>query len=294
MLMKVGKMRKAKLLIVSLLVISISLLTQQAGVVVAVKADSSNRGVSHAHALASPPAQRGGSSAQTGGLAFAPRRIFERNRRLKYTIKANYPQIIGAKNGNAAQFNRAVRELMDGEVRDFKKDFAPPDPSTPKEIQESTFDAAYSIEHNGPDLISVSFGVSVYNAGAAHPNHYSLVLNYDLNAGRTLKLSDLFNPGSNYMHAISDFTIKALKKKFAPDADAEWIERGAAPDSENYKSWNITRRGLVVTFDPYQVASYAEGEHVVVIPYTALRSVINMDGPLAQLAKQSPARKLRN
>jgi hypothetical protein len=85
------------------------------------------------------------------------------------------------------------------------------------------------------------------------------------------------------MHAISDYTIAALKKKLGPDPDTEWIERGAGPDSENYKNWNITQKGLSVTFDPYQVASYAEGEHVIVIPYAALRSVINPDGPLARV-----------
>jgi hypothetical protein len=290
-------MRKAKVLMFSLaMALSLSLLTQ--GVVVggaSVKAASSNssnrsRNVKGAHALSSSLAQQ--ARAQ-GAQRFVARRINEINRRFKYTIKANYPQIIGAKNASAAQFNRAVRELMTAEVNDFKKDFAPPDPDIPKEMQESTFDSSYSIEHNGPDLISVSFGISVYGAGAAHPNHYSLVLNYDLNAGRTLKLSDLFRPGSNYMHAVSDFAIKELKKKLAPDPDEEWIERGAAPDSQNYKSWNITRRGLVVTFDPYQVASYAEGEHVIIIPYAALRSVINMDGPLATLASQSPAGKVK-
>lgn len=270
-----------------------SLLTQAGVGVVPVKAASLNDGREAGGAHASDSLRAGGGSTPQGSLRFAPRRIIERHRRFKYTIKARYPQLIGTRHAHAAGFNRVVRELMMEEVRDFKKDFAPPDPSLPKEIQESTFDADYSIEHSGPDLISVSFGISFYGAGAAHPNHYSLVLNYDLNTGRTLKLSDLFKPGSNYMHTVSDFTIQELKKKLGPDPDEEWIERGAAPDSQNYKSWNVTRRGLVITFDPYQVASYAEGQHVILIPYTALSNVINTKGPLAQLANQSPSGRLK-
>jgi hypothetical protein len=214
----------------------------------------------------------------------APRRINERNRRLHYTIKASYPQLVGATDESAVGFNRAVRDLITKEVNDFKKDFAPPDRSVPKEMRESDFDAAYEVDYSSADLISVSFSFSVYNAGAAHPNHYSMTLNYDLGAGRTLKLSDLFRPRSNYLQAISTYVVKELKKKLGPEVDSEWVERGAAPDSENYKSWSITRRGLSVTFDPYQVASYAEGEHVVVVPYAALRNLLNTDSPVGALA----------
>ncbi len=215
---------------------------------------------------------------------FAPRRINERNRRFQYTIKASYPQLVGAKEPHAVEFNRVVRELITREINSFKKDFEPPDQSIPKGMRESDFDAAYEINYSSADVISVSFGISVYNAGAAHPNHYTMALNYDLASGRTLKLSDLFKPRSNHLQAISTYTVRELKKMLGSDADAEWIERGAAPDSENYRSWNITRRGLQLTFDPYQVAAYAYGEQVVLIPYAALRNVVNMDSPLGALA----------
>ncbi|MDX6695059.1 MAG: hypothetical protein QOF02_2662 [Blastocatellia bacterium] len=214
---------------------------------------------------------------------FVKRLINERNRRLRYTIKASYPQIAGATDAKAVAFNQAIKELLTKEANGFKKAIEPPDRTTPAEVSENTFDVGYTIEHGGPDIISVSFGVSAYSAGAAHPNNYSMTFNYDLSAGRRLALSDLFNPRSGYMQAISAYAVKALKKELGPDSDSEWIATGAAPSSENYKSWNISRRGLVVTFDPYQVASYAEGEHVVVIPYAALKNFIKQDGPLATL-----------
>ena len=40
-----------------------------------------------------------------------------------------------------------------------------------------------------------------------------------------------------------------------------------AQKSENFKSWNITKKGLIFTFDPYQVASYAAGRFEVIIPF---------------------------
>lgn len=280
------KMRKSAVLKFSLtLALSFGLSLQASAVSAAARGGQQagqSRDVNVANASVSLLAQRRGLM---GARKFAPRRIAERNNRFLYTIKASYPQVVGTKDAKALQFNRAVKDLMTEEVNAFKKDFPEPDPETPAEVRENTFDAAYTVDYSGPDLISVSFGISTYFAGAAHPNHHTIVLNYDLNAGRALKLSDLFKPRSNYMQAISTYTIAALKKKLGPDPDTEWIERGAGPDSENYKNWNITRRGLSVTFDPYQVASYAEGQHVIVIPYAALRNVINMDGPLGPLAR---------
>lgn len=222
----------------------------------------------------------------TSGLKFTKRLVKEKNVRRKYTVDASYPQLVGAKNANAVKFNRAVQQLFMGALNDFKKNVGPPDFDIPKEVQWSSFDAGYSIEYNSPDLVSISFGVSNYYAGAAHPLPYSMALNYDLKAGRTLSLFDLFRPRSNHLQVISDYAVKALMKELGENAERESIESGAAPDSKNYKSWNITPRGLSITFDAYQVAAYAFGEQVVLIPYVELRQVINMDGPLGRFVKK--------
>ncbi|MBD0373802.1 MAG: DUF3298 domain-containing protein [Pyrinomonadaceae bacterium] len=232
-------------------------------------------------------------SNRAGSLRVLKRLIKENNRRRQYTIDASYPQLVGAQSANVAELNRTLKELITKEVNDFKKNVGPPDSNLPKDIQQNYLDAGYTIEHQSADLISVSFGFSTYYAGAAHPNRHTLVLNYDLKAGRTLTLADLFNPRSGYMQTISAYTIRDLKKQLGPSPDTEWIERGAGPASENYKNWTITPKGLNIMFDPYQVASYAEGSHLVVIPYSALRSVINTEGPLGPLAQRSPMRRGR-
>ena len=63
------------------------------------------------------------------------------------------------------------------------------------------------------------------------------------------------------------------------------IERGAAPSAKNYQSWTITRSGLGINFDAYQVGAYAAGPQFVMVPYSALKDLINPDGPIAQFAK---------
>jgi hypothetical protein len=64
----------------------------------------------------------------------------------------------------------------------------------------------------------------------------------------------------------------------------EWKE-GAEPRAENYQVWNITPQGLLVTFDEYQVASYAQGPQSVILPYQTLRPLLRADGPVGGQAR---------
>lgn len=218
-------------------------------------------------------------------VRFVPRQISEANRRLRYTIKAKYPQAVGAgRDARLVKLNQELRKLITKEVSEFRGYFKKPEERLGP--TGSYYDSEYWVNLATNDLVSISFGVSTFGEGAAHPNHNTLVFNYDLSAGRLLNLSDLFKPNSNYLSAISIYTIGQLKKKFAPDPDTEWIERGAGAKGENYKAWSLTTKGLEITFDPYQVASYAEGEHVVVIPYSVLKDLIDPKGPLPAIINQ--------
>ena len=61
--------------------------------------------------------------------------------------------------------------------------------------------------------MSIKFDVGTYYQGAAHPNSYSEVINYDLKNGKQLKLSDLFKPGAKFLQALSAYSIADLKKQ---------------------------------------------------------------------------------
>jgi hypothetical protein len=112
------------------------------------------------------------------------------------------------------------------------------------------------------------------------------VLNYDLKNGKQLKLADLFKPGSKYLQAIATYSIADLKKQGKEKGlTDEEIERGAAADAKNYQSWNITKRGLAISFDSYQVGPYAAGPQSVTVPYSALKDLISPEGPIAQFAR---------
>ena len=224
----------------------------------------------------------------TGDVELSSKQIKENDKKLMFDVSAQYPQFTGGNNPNFEKFNQTARGLVTKKVAGFKKDMAPGegDEPRPEGSMASNLNIAYTLVLAQDDLISVKFDIGSYYQGAAHPNSYSDVINYDLKNGKLLKLSDLFKPGSKYLQSIANYVIADLKKQ-ANDKGltAGEIENGAAPLAKNYQSWNITRRGLGITFDAYQVGPYAAGPQFVMVPYSALKDVINPEGAIAQFAK---------
>lgn len=223
------------------------------------------------------------------GASVTTREIKEEKKRPRYTLRAEYPQIEGALT-RFDGFNRAVASLAAAEADDFRKQMADWEEPPGSELG-SYLEMGYSFGVANDDLVSVIFDIGDYYSGAAHPNHRTRVVNYDVRRGRALELADLFKPSALYLKALSDYCVKDLKRQFRaggwsePEQLDAGVEEGAAPDADNYRSWLITRRGLAVTFDPYQVAPYAAGPQHVLIPYSALRDLIDPDGPLAPFVR---------
>ena len=234
----------------------------------------------------------------TGGVELTAKQLKEVNKKLNYKIEAEYPQVTGAPDNRFDKFNQEAKNLVTRQISDFKKEMVDAakdeatSPSTSPEEKSSfppnSFDIVYSIALAKDDIISIEFDVDNYSSGAAHPNSSSQVLNYDLKAGKALKLADLFNPGVKYLESISAYCIKDLKRQSKiKDSmlDDATIQSGAGPNPQNYGSWTITKKGLEITFDAYQVGAYAAGPQTVIIPYSALKDLIKPDGPLAQFVK---------
>jgi hypothetical protein len=153
----------------------------------------------------------------------------------------------------------------------------------------SSLDLGYTVALATDDLVSIEFDVGTYYSGAAHPNSNAQVLNFDIKNGKTLRLADLFKPGAKYLQALSSFAIKDLKKQSAKNSDGmldnESIESGAGATLNNYRNWTITKKGLGITFDAYQVGPYAAGPQYVMVPYAALKELIDPNGLLATYLK---------
>lgn len=195
-----------------------------------------------------------------------------------YTIKAQIPFLEGSDDPRVQNFNTLLKQVIQNEIDAFREGtlaFA----SNPPIAAGSSFDAGYAVMGQRGEIWSIKYDISFYSDGAAHPGHYSLVLNYDLADGSEMTLDELFISGSNYLQLISDACKAELSTRFI-NFEEDFFSAGADPLPENFTRWNLSNDGLVITFDEYQVAPYAAGPQVVTIPFSALQSIVNPNGAL--------------
>ncbi|MDH3495028.1 MAG: DUF3298 and DUF4163 domain-containing protein [Acidobacteriota bacterium] len=186
----------------------------------------------------------------------------------RWEIEAAYPEVRLDGDKPAVAFNSAAKSLVMAEVARFKKDMAVRTDAgeLPPEDVNYYQSISYKAEYFSADLVSIRFFQSEYTGGA-HPNHKTLTLNYDISGDRQLELPGLFTPGSDYLNLISASVNVSLHTQMGKNADDEWILNGTGSKLENYSSWNITKEGLLFTFDPYQVGPYAAGSFEAVVPF---------------------------
>lgn len=225
------------------------------------------------------------------GTQIIDRRINESLKARRLDVTAEYPELTGA--ANAAAFNQLVKSSVEKEIAAFRKQIlglSAADLKTLPAGMNNYIDISYDVEYADNDLISISLLEGTFSGGA-HPNYNYFTITYDLRTGRELKLSELFKPGARYIEAVSDYAIRDLKSRKDPESGEslglaqDVFEDGAKPKAENYKNWNITRKGLMFTFDPYQVGPYAAGPQTVIVPYARLKAIARLDGVLARMAK---------
>lgn len=198
-----------------------------------------------------------------------------------YFITAQIPYAEGADPTRLANFNSLLKDTVQKEIASFRKGVQVNAPIQPVSAG-SSFDLTYTVIGQALDYWSIKYDISFYFDGAAHPGHYNMNINYDLDRDRPLTLDELFLPGSNYLQVIADYCKAELTKR---DIAFEGFSTGADPLPENYTHWNMSNEGLVITFDEYQVAPYAAGPQVVVIPFSALQSVSDPNSILSFFVK---------
>jgi hypothetical protein len=226
----------------------------------------------------------------SGDVELIAKQVRESNKKLRYEIAAQYPQLTGGNNPNFEKFNQAARAPVTKRIAGFKKDMAPEagEEPPPEGSMGSDLSISYTVNLAQDDLVSIQFDVSSYFQGAAHPNSSSEVINFDLKNGKQLKLGDLFKPGARYLQTIANYCVADLKKQSKEkklDLSDDQIAEGAAAKATNYESWTITNKGVGINFDAYQVGPYAAGPQYVLVPYSTLKDLVNPDGPVGQFVK---------
>ncbi len=131
---------------------------------------------------------------------------------------------------------------------------------------------SYEIIWLTESLVSLKYRVYRYGSGAAHGNGQTITKTFLRNPLQILKLDNLFT-ASGYMQQISNLCREALLKDGT--RDEVWVHEGTQPLENNFSSFNVIPKGLLLTFDEYRVDCYAAGPQIVEIEFTRFQTMLN-------------------
>lgn len=182
-------------------------------------------------------------------------------------------------------FNQAVTKVIREEITAFKQQVA--DAQTYQHtLEKSKVKNRLSVDYSSAiinleekPLISIRFIIQGYATGMAHPYRRYRVVNFDIDAGTEIQLSELFKPDSEYVEVIINSAKKDLDKKLRGQS----ISSSLTADS--LANWNLNLNGIRITFDPGTVAPAVYGTQTVLISYATLKEIIEPASSLGQCLK---------
>jgi Protein of unknown function (DUF3298) len=124
---------------------------------------------------------------------------------------------------------------------------------------------------NEGDKLSVGYFWNGYSGGA-HGNYGTGLKTYDLKKEQVLRLTDVFMP--NFEKPLGKALEMAFRKQRAIKAD-ESLE-GTLFDNEITPNDNfcLTPKGILFNYTPYEIASYAQGEIRIFVPFEAVKTIL--------------------
>ncbi|RYU77889.1 DUF3298 and DUF4163 domain-containing protein [Hymenobacter persicinus] len=125
----------------------------------------------------------------------------------------------------------------------------------------------------------LSFGVQFYGyGGGAHGNYNTSVVTLNARTGRALRYADIFRPGVK--GALQELLGRYVRRSLAqpPGTPLEkFLFVKQMPVTHNVY---LTSGGAVFVYGPYEIASYAQGEVQVYVPFRALQPLLQPGLPV--------------
>lgn len=173
-----------------------------------------------------------------------------------YDISINYPQFSG---NDFSVLNLMLKNIANKYLQDFKK-------YKPLKGEDNYLEAGYKIEFANDNLVAVSFSDESFTGGA-HPNHSTQTLNFDLKNKKKILLTDIFNPNTKYLQKLSQVSKEELGENLQ-------FEDGIKPVIKNFSNFLLTKKGLLIYFNEYQVAPYVSGMQEIIISFDELKDFL--------------------
>jgi hypothetical protein len=140
----------------------------------------------------------------------------------------------------------------------------------------------WDIHNNAHHVLSFALN-KYYYTGGAHPNYMSQNFNFNLNNGKLIQLSDIFE--GDYKKILLQAAEKELRKQQDIPAKAPLSDFIFEDELTLNDDFYLSPEGITFVYDPYEIAPYAFGTITLPIAFKDIKSIVKKDGLLAKMVK---------
>ena len=198
--------------------------------------------------------------------------------KITYSIDTRYPQF----DGPTADFS-VVNRTFAADAKKSDEEATPKPDSGVEREQTWSYEQAFALHRPSSSAVTVAINFYGYSGGAHGFGGTACVL-VDLHTGRAVEPGGVFSPGDAWQKLMVGIVTADLKKQFVknPGFDDALEPASLAKmlrDPSHY-CWRADRLELI--FNAYDVGPYSAGAYQVMVPYSRLRPLFRIDGPLAR------------
>jgi hypothetical protein len=192
-----------------------------------------------------------------------------KERSTHYDIDVKYPQFSGG--NSVAKLNRCIDSIFKYIIDDDKNRLGlttkdSPNNNEPDYEHSVSLGAKYQIMGIKNGIVSLEIAVTDFTGGGAGNHDYSYTINWDLKSNRLLAPGDIFC-SKDYISILTPLVRKQLMKDLSDEGGLSgWINEGTSPNLDNWQNFLLSKGGLIVVFQPYQVTSGSGGIVKAFIP----------------------------
>ena len=185
-------------------------------------------------------------------------------------IDVKYPEFIGG--SIVKKLNEYINSLLEAIINQDRQEQAQTIKDNPDAYQfekSVSLDARYNIIGVDNGIVSVELVTTDFTGGGNGNHDESYPINWDLKSNRLLSPDDLFC-SKNWISTLMPMARKILLQKIGFNSDMVWgINYGTSSDPSNWENSLLSKGGIIVVFQPYQVSSGSDGIIRIYIPDSA-------------------------
>ena len=142
-----------------------------------------------------------------------------------------------------------------------------------KDLEQPKYDFNLSVTESNYNNITYIYMLTFSYTGGAHYIRDDTSIYYDNKSNEFIDIMHFFKNEESFkkLSSIVYYYVLDIKDK---NFDELWVKQGTEAILDNYKHFKFTDEGLNILFPPYQVASWADGEISIVIPYEEINDLL--------------------